>query len=285
MRVSDLGMSNGYDIHTHSSFSDGTTSVNEIAQEISRLGLRGFSLTDHDTIVGWDNAREAAESFKVDFLPGIEITTKFDGLSRHLLAYGIDANHVEIFKALDEVRASRETRIDRMVENLSVDFSFTLENILKGSDTVSLGRPHLADALIEAGYFANRSEAFDAVLHPDSPYYTTTTVLHTLDAIRLVRAAGGVPVIAHPAATRQDAPLPVESLQQFVEAGLWGIELDHPENRTEWLPGLEAAANEFNLVVTGASDFHGSGKSNRLGDRFSDVSVVERIREIVATPF
>lgn len=285
MSVFGSSVNNGYDIHTHSAFSDGTTSPYEIAAEVARLGLRGFSLTDHDTVVGWDEAREAAQSFEIDFLPGIEITTKFDGLSRHLLAYGIDSSDVALFNALDKVRESRDTRVQRMVERLSVDYDFTLDNVLNGSATVSLGRPHLADALVEAGHFNNRSEAFDTVLHPDSPYYTATEVLHTVDAIRLVREAGGLPVIAHPAATRQDAPLPVEFLQKFVEAGLWGIELNHPENRVEWLPGLEAAANDFSLVVTGASDFHGSGKPNRIGDRFSNVSVVESIREVVATPF
>jgi predicted metal-dependent phosphoesterase TrpH len=246
------GTQRGFDLHTHSVFSDGTTRPAEIASEAARLGLAGFALTDHDTIDGWDEARRAAGEHGVDFLPGIEITTKHTGGSRHLLGYGIESSAGELFEAHDDVR--------------------------------TVGRPHIADALVAAGYFDDRSSAFEQVLHPGSPYYLGTHAIDTIDAIRMVRAAGGVAVLAHPAAFRQRRPSSARELQEFAEAGLWGIELHHPENRMDWLPPLEEAAARLGLAVTGSSDYHGAGKPNRLGERSTDPALVERLRALVVTP-
>lgn len=274
----------GYDLHTHSVISDGTTSPSEIAAEAAQLGLEGFALTDHDTIAGWDEAREAAHHLGVEFLPGIEITTTHNHSSRHLLGYGIDRGFGELFAALDTVRDSRDSRARRMVDLLSKDFSISWEQVMADAATVSVGRPHIADALVQAGYFADRGAAFNEILHPRSPYYVPTFALDTKDAIRLVRAAGGLPVLAHPAAQRQRAAVPVSTLQELTQAGLWGIELDHPENREDWLPKLREAATELGLEVTGSSDYHGVGKPNRLGERRTDAALVRRMRELVATP-
>lgn len=274
----------GYDLHTHSVHSDGTTTPTEIAVEAASLGLEGFALTDHDTIVGWDEARAAASAAGLDFLPGIEITTRHAGRSRHLLGYGVRAGSPELATALAEVVASRVGRARRMVERLSADYDVTWAEVLGEDETRTVGRPHIADAMVSKGFFASRAQVFDEVLHPASPYYEPTYAIDTVDAIGLVRAAGGVAVQAHPAAKRMKAPVSREELAEYVAAGLWGIELDHPENRPEWVPALASATEELGLVVTGASDYHGAGKVNRLGERRSDASVVEAIRAAVATP-
>lgn len=267
-----------YDLHTHSVISDGTTRPSEIAREAAAAGLAGFALTDHDTIEGWGEARDEAASLGIDFVPGIEITTRHGWRSRHLLGYGVDPEAGELFEALDEVRRHRLTRAREMVDLLAADYAITWEGVVGDGDALTVGRPHIADALVAGGYFADRGAAFAEALHPRSRYYIPTYAIETVDAIRLVRAAGGVPVLAHPAAARQSSPLDPADLPGYARAGLWGIELDHPENRDDWLPPLRSAASELGFEITGASDYHGAGKPNRLGERTSGADLVARLR-------
>ncbi|EYT53267.1 metal-dependent phosphoesterase [Leucobacter sp. UCD-THU] len=278
------GTQQGFDLHTHSVFSDGTTRPSDIAREAAGIGLAGFALTDHDTIDGWGEARDAARDAGVDFLPGIEITTKHAGRSRHLLGYGIDPAAGELFAALAEVRSSRLGRAQEMVRRLSAAYAITWESVVGEEDARTVGRPHIADALVAAGYFADRSTAFAEILHPGSPYYLGTYAIETVEAIRLVRAAGGAAALAHPAAFRQRTPTTARELRELAAAGLWGVELDHPENRADWLPPLAGAAAELGLAVTGSSDYHGAGKPNLLGERATDPALVERLRERLVTP-
>lgn len=278
------GMAARFDLHTHSVHSDGTTRPADIAREAAAIGLAGFALTDHDTIDGWEEARETATAVGIDFLPGIEITTKSGGRSRHLLGYGMMPKAGELFEALAEVRNARTSRAREMVRRLTPRYGITWEEVLGDGDARTVGRPHIADALVAAGHFADRGAAFADALHPRSPYYLGTHAIDTAEAIRLVHAAGGITILAHPAANRQRAPQTVADLEAFARAGLWGVELEHPENRTDWLPPLEAAAEKLGLRVTGASDYHGSGKPNRLGERTTPVSTVDAMREHVAVP-
>lgn len=278
------GTQQGFDLHTHSVFSDGTTRPAVIAREAAELGLAGFALTDHDTIDGWDEARAAARTAGIEFLPGIEITTKHAGRSRHLLGYGIDPAAGELFAALAEVRRSRLARAQEMVRRLSADYAITWESVVGEEDARTVGRPHIADALVAAGYFADRSTAFAEILHPASPYYLGTHAIDTLEAIRLVRAAGGAAALAHPAAFRQRTPTGAQELRAFAAAGLWGVELDHPENRADWLPPITATAAETGLAAIGSSDYHGAGKPNLLGERSTDPALVQLLRERLATP-
>jgi len=283
-----------FDLHTHSALSDGTTSPSDIAHEAREVGLAGFALTDHDSIAGWDEARDAAHAVGLEFLPGMEVTTQHGYRSTHLLAYGLDLSRGGLARALTRVRESRVRRAEEMVRLLSDDFDIDWETVFgspeEGAEgerepaTRVVGRPHIADALVEGGYFSDRSAAFASVLRPGSPYYLPTYAIETTGAISMVREAGGVPVLAHPAAGRHSHPLDPSALKRFVDAGLWGIELDHPENRTEWLPELEDLAHRFGLQVTGASDYHGEGKPNRLGERSSDRALWEAIRSEAAIP-
>lgn len=272
-------MPDRYDLHTHSVHSDGTTSATEIAEGAAKAGLAGFALTDHDTIDGWQEARDAARAAGIDFIPGIELTTQHGGRSRHLLAYGIDPEAGELFSALSEVRRFRRERAREMVRRVSVDYAIDWQKIVGEHETRTVGRPHIADALVDAGYFPDRTAAFEQVLHPGSPYYLGTYAIDTVEAIGLVRAAGGAAVLAHPAAFRQRMPTSTGELREFAQAGLFGVELDHPENRGDWLPPLERATRELGLQRTGASDFHGAGKPNRLGERTTGADVIARMRE------
>lgn len=280
-----------YDLHTHSVHSDGTTAPAEIAAEAAGLGLAGFALTDHDTVEGWGEARAASAAHGIDFLPGIEITTRDEWRSTHLLGYGLDPGHAGLNAELERVRDSRVARAREMVRRLQADFEIEWAAVLgdagleatRGSEP-TVGRPHIADALVAAGYFPDRSAAFASVLRPGSPYYVSTYAIDTVEAIRLVRDAGGVPVLAHPAAGRHSSAVDPAALQRFVGAGLWGIELDHPENRAEWLPEIARLAQQYGLTATGASDYHGAGKPNRLGERTGTAEVWEAIRAQAAVP-
>lgn len=257
----------------------------EVVSQAATVGLRGLALTDHDTIEGWVDARVAAAAAEIDFLPGLEITTKHQGISVHLLGYGIDPEHTELLAELARIRMSRVNRAEEMVRRLAVKYDISWQEIsgaIASGGTV--GRPHIADALVSRGHFSDRGEVFEHILHPASPYYVRTYAIETLDAIRLVNDAGGVSVLAHPAAVRQRGPAPVDRLNLFLEAGLWGVELDHPENRPEWIPPLRERAEQIGLEITGASDFHGTGKMNQLGERTSSPELVERMRERIVTP-
>ncbi len=282
--MSVSGAPQGFDLHTHSVHSDGTTSPTEIAQHAAELGLAGIALTDHDTISGWDEARDAARTHSLEFVPGMEITTEHAGRSRHLLAYGIDPAAGELFEALALVRSARLDRAREMVRRVARDYRISWDDVVGTENERTVGRPHIADALVAAGYFADRSTAFERVLFPGSPYYLGTYAIATRDAIRMVSAAGGRAVLAHPAAMRQRRPTDPIELAELAEAGLWGVELDHPEHRAEWVPPLAAAAERLGLERTGASDFHGAGKPNRLGERTTPADVVGRLMAGLATP-
>lgn len=273
-------MSARYDLHTHSLLSDGTTSPAQIATEAASIGLAGFALTDHDTTEGWNEAREAAAAVGIDFLPGMEVTTKHDSRSTHLLAYGFDPEAPELVNALVRVRSSRLGRAREMVARLAADFDVDWHSVIEAGEDRTVGRPHIADALVSAGYYPDRGAAFAEVLHPHSTYYVPTYAIDTIDAIRMVREAGGVPVLAHPAASRQRRAVDLTALESFVAAGLWGIELDHPENRPDWLPPLAEFAALNGLRVTGASDYHGAGKPNLLGECTSSQEIWEEIRAL-----
>lgn len=274
----------GFDLHTHSVYSDGTTRPGEIARDAAKLGLTGFALTDHDTIDGWDEAREGAADADIDFFPGIEITTKHDGRSRHLLGYGIAPIAGELFDALAHVRRSRLTRARQMVALVARDYAITWEGVIGDADARTIGRPHIADALVAAGYFPDRSTVFTEVLYPRSPYYLGTDAIETVDAIRMVRAAGGVALLAHPAAFRQRTPVSPREIEVLAASGLSGVEVRHPEHRDDWMPPIIAAVSRLGLLGTGSSDYHGTGKPNLLGQQVTDLDTVARLRTGVATP-
>lgn len=268
-----------YDLHTHSRHSDGTTTPAEIAKLAAGLGLAGFALTDHDTANGWDEAREAAAEHGLDFLPGFEMTTMHRGRNTHLLAYGADPQDDEMAALLQLLGGARQRRAERMVEKLAQDFDITWENVA-AVGIRAIGRPHIADALVRKGIVADRDTAFATLLSSKSPYYAYAESVKTVDAIRIVCAAGGVPVLAHPAAKRNRSVITPAELEQLIAAGLLGVKMNHPENSPELLTELQRTVADFPLLITGSSDFHGAGKINRVGEETTAAETVLRIREL-----
>ncbi len=276
------------DLHAHTNHSDGKDTPTELVQNAAKAGVEVLAITDHDTVSGWDEAMAAAQSVELGLIPGIEVSTRAltpsgHGVSVHMLAYLPDPNNQALIGALNRTKDSRVVRAREMVARLSkdypIDFDLVLSQLPEGS---TIGRPAIADALVEAGIVPTRSDAFTSILHRSSPYYVSEKSLDTFEAIELIRQAGGVSVMAHPlidfppGAKRED--LPRAHFETLIEAGLNGLEVDHravPKLAKSWLRDL---ALKHNLIVTGSSDYHGvGGKDNLLGENTTDPMMLERI--------
>jgi 3',5'-nucleoside bisphosphate phosphatase len=267
------------DLHTHSSVSDGTEPPAEVVAAAARAGLDVVALTDHDTVGGWDEAAEAAERLGMGLVRGIEISCRRDGRSVHLLALLPAPDDAELTAELAQARESRLTRMDRIIERLVADdVPVTTEQVrAQVAQGATLGRPHLADALVTAGVVADRSEAFARFLHDDSPYYVPHYAPDPVRTVELVVAAGGVTVIAHPFTGRQRRSTTPELIADLAAAGMLGIEVDHRDHDAAARTELRGLAAELGLVVTGASDYHGAGKPNLIGENRTDPEAFEAI--------
>lgn len=282
------------DLHTHSTKSDGLDSPSVLMQNAAKAGIDVIALTDHDTVKGWDEARSKAVELGIGFVPGIEVTSVSDverfgktiRISVHLLAYLPDPNHQALEIVLGDTLATREARgraiVDRLAEEIPITWQMVMEHLEKGA---TIGRPAIADTLVSMGLVGDRSAAFDYYLSTDGPFYVSHSTVSTLEAIGLIREAGGVPVIAHPlkgvGPDTDPEDLPIAHFEEMIATGLQGVEVYHrdvPETARKWL--LELVA-KHNLVVTGSSDYHGElGKPNQLGENTTSKEMLDRILEL-----
>lgn len=266
------------DLHLHSSRSDGTQPPAEVLSSAYEYGLRTVALTDHDTTAGWDEGAAAARSLGMTLLPGMEFSTRYQGGSTHMLAYLFDPEHEGILAEREKIRADRVSRAERIVGNIRADYPLDWEDVqAQRTEDASVGRPHIADALIARGIVKSREEAFAGILHPRMGYIIPLYAPDPRDAVRLVAAAGGVSVIAHPAGRNRMLPMPI--LHELIDLGLGGFEVGHRENTAEGKRVLTALADQHNLIVTGSSDYHGSGKPNLPGENTTSDANVARIIE------
>ena len=252
------------DLHTHSNRSDGTDTVPGLIAHAREAGLDVIALTDHDTTDGWAEGRAAAQELGIGFVPGIEISCKLAYTSVHLLAYLPDPAHPGLAAELAEVRASRNGRMPAMVARLNeIGLDITPDDVLaQATGTPSVGRPHVADALIAAGIVADRTEAFDKYLADGRPGHVQRYAVEPARAIELVRDAGGVPVLAHPWGRGSRRVLTPDVIAGLTAYGLGGLEADHQDHGPADRAALRAIAADNGLLVTGSSDHHGLGKSD-----------------------
>lgn len=267
------------DLHTHSTVSDGTEPPAVVVAEARKAGLDAIALTDHDSTAGWAEAGAAARRHGLTLVPGMEVSCRTEeGISVHVLSYLHDPGHPGLLEEIGKARDARLTRAERMVELLSEDFPISWAGVHEHvGEGATIGRPHIADALVAAGVVGDRSEAFARILSSHSRYYIPHYAPHPVLAVQLVREAGGVPVFAHPVASSRGRVVAEHTFHEMIDAGLAGLEVDHRDNPDEgrqWLRGL-AAGN--GLIITGSSDYHGAGKPNRLGENLSSPEALERI--------
>ncbi|TFD80143.1 PHP domain-containing protein [Cryobacterium sp. Sr8] len=268
------------DLHTHSSVSDGTETPSQLIRAAAAAGLGTVALTDHDSTAGWPEAARMAGEVGITLIRGMEFSTRERFTSVHLLAYLFDPSDAGIVAETARIRSARLTRAEQMVERIGADYELTWEDVLaQTTEGATVGRPHIADALVARGLVLTRSEAFAGILHWEAGYYQPHYAPDPLFAIRLVRAAGGVPVLAHPATRGLAHMLPEKRLAEMVEAGLFGLELEHRENEPAAKARLYELAAKYGLAVTGSSDYHGTGKPNRLGENTTSSEVLEQIIE------
>ncbi len=267
------------DTHTHSNVSDGTGSPSHVMAEAREAGIGAIGLVDHDTIAGWNEAEEAVASTGVALIRGMEVSTEHRGATVHMLAYLFDPAHEVVERHTRVTIANRRSRIEEMVDMLSKDYPVSLEDVLAQSAGVSIGRPHVADALVAAGIVADRSEAFATVLRRGSKYYVPRKDVSSLEAIDWIVKAGGKAVFAHPLAVSRGAVVDRHAFDELAEAGLFGIEVWHRDNPESERPFLLETAKRLGLRTFGSSDYHGTGKPNRLGENTTGPETVEALAD------
>jgi predicted metal-dependent phosphoesterase TrpH len=257
------------DLHTHSTASDGTLAPTEVVQAAADAGLDVMALTDHDTFLGLAQASAEATRLGLGFVPGVELSCRWYGvepaISLHLLAYYPDTAEPALVAEMTRVREGREHRAERMVELMQADgIDVTWDEIQSYAAGGTVGRPHLAQALIRRGLVDTVSEAFGPemlgarwrVPKPDTDVFL---------ALKLVRGASGVPVFAHPKATKRGRVVPDQLIEEMAAAGLFGLEADHEDHSPEQRGAVRVLAQRLGLIVTGSSDFHGANKTVPIG--------------------
>jgi predicted metal-dependent phosphoesterase TrpH len=268
------------DLHTHSTASDGTDTPAEVMAAAAAAGLDAVALTDHDTTAGWAEASAAARAAGVVLVPGSELSCQVDGIGVHMLAYLHDPTQPELCAEVERTRLDRVDRARRMVRRIAEDYDLRWEHVLEHvGDHATVGRPHIADAMVARGLVASRDEAFATVLHNRSPYYRPHYAPEAELVVRGIRAAGGVPVMAHPRAGRRGRLVSDAVIARLAGAGMLGLEVDHRDHDVEDRVALRAMADALGLLVTGSSDYHGTGKVNQLGEFSTAPEVLEAIVE------
>ena len=256
------------DLHTHTTASDGTDSPFALVKKALATGITTLGITDHDSTAGWSEAVTAIQP-QIQLALGAEVSCLTeDGISVHMLGLLFDGDDAKMQEMLADSRDTRLPRMRKMVALLQADgFEITLDDVFQAApNQATIGRPHLADALVAKKIVASRDEAFTNLLHNESKYYVTHAAPTPAEAIRTIKKAGGVAVIAHPFASRRGHVLTTDSFQDLVAAGLDGIEVHHRDQNESEQKVLVSIARELHLVVTGASDYHGTGKLNSMAE-------------------
>ena len=261
------------DLHTHTNASDGTDSPTQLIDKAINRGINILALTDHDTTRGWDEAKSALlnhpSQTEMKLVLGSEISCQDEnGISIHMLGLLFDPNYQPLFEVLERTRENRHSRMERIIARLNeagIDITIDEVNAQRKGDA-TLGRPHLADALVARGHVASRDEAFAALLHNKSKFYINHYSPSPVETIRLIKAAGGVAIIAHPLASQRGRTISMDLFASLIAAGLDGIEVDHRDHSENEKSELLRFAIENELIVTGSSDYHGTGKLNQLAE-------------------
>jgi predicted metal-dependent phosphoesterase TrpH len=274
----------GIDLHTHTNRSDGTFEPAALVALAAQRGLSTIAVTDHDTTAGLAEASAAADVHGLELVPGVEFSAMYEGSSVHVLCYWMDPGHPELQAELERLRDDRIRRGERMVERLQeLGHPVSFDRVRDIAAGANITRPHIAQALVEAGVVPTERDAFTPELIADGGQADVQKhALHPLDALELIARAGGVCVLAHPGMWRDQREVPDELVEAMASRGMGGLEVDHPDHTPEQRARYRAMAAALDLVVTGASDCHGTRYDPvRLGICTTDPSSLSQLRERV----
>jgi hypothetical protein len=272
------------DLHLHSNASDGTDSPGVVVEKAAVIRLTSIALTDHDTLSGIPEAQAVAAGLPIELIPGVELSVDHDGVKIHMLAYFIDPEPGPLQDRLGALRIGRGVRNHEIIEKLNrLGYAITMEDVLRHAAGDAVGRPHIADALVEAGMIADRTEAFRDLLGDGGRAYAERIRLSATEAITLTTGSGGVTSIAHPLTIDPGGSTLRSIFEDLREIGLVGIEAYYSQHPPHLRTQLAAVAEDLDLVATGGSDCHGTGKpgleiGTGRGDLVVPDSVLEELR-------
>ena len=264
------------DLHLHTLFSDGTYTPEELVTQSLRVGLSTISVVDHDTTDGIEPAIEIAKTKNIEVLPGIELSAEYDGLEIHILGYLIDYKRKNLQEKLEFLRKNRIARIYKIVDKLKgIGITLKAEDIFDIARQGTVGRLHVARAMVKAGLVGSIMEAFQKYIGDKSPAYVCNFRFSPTDAIKLIKDVGGIPVLAHPYTLNKDDLIP-----KFIDYGLMGLEVYYPEHTQGAVNLYLGLAKKHNLLITGGSDCHGNAKPEaKIGSIKIPYALVEKLKE------
>ena len=269
-------MSSKVDLHTHTSHSDGFYSPIELIKKAKQAGIDVISITDHDNVAGILEATEYGKEIGIDVIPGVEISSDIEDKEVHILAYFFEPDNPELERYLTFFREERLKRAVRIVKKLtSLGLPLTIEDVLEKAKNSAVGRPHIAQAMLEKGLVSSYYEAFNKHIGNGCPAYEKKVHLSPQSAFKIISDAGGLSFIAHP------GYMPEALLKELINAGVDGIEVIHPSHSREQVRFYRGIVNEYFLLESGGSDFHGGKREDdkNLGSYYTSIAVVEAMRQ------
>jgi len=269
-------MSGRADLHMHTTHSDGTFSTEELVRRAGQAGLTTISITDHDTVAAVDVARQVGREIGLEVIPGVELSVSVSDMDVHLLAYFFDHTNKDLLDHLAFYRVERVRRAERIVDKLNgLNVPLKIESVFEQAGTGTVGRPHIANAMLEEGLTGSYHEAFVKYIGFGKPAYERKMPVSPRSAIQMIAAAGGLTFLAHPGASIHE-----EELMMLIKEGIDGIEVIHPSHSPERVAFYTGIVSEYFLLSSGGSDFHGGRRNDihALGTYFINEEEVAMMR-------